>query len=49
VQKQTFSFVAASPIQSFSGDLNAFLSYLTSNGYLDSSQYLVSIGAGTEP
>ncbi|GAP83653.1 putative glycosyl hydrolase family 12 [Rosellinia necatrix] len=44
-----FSFVAASQVTSFSGDLKAFLSYLTSNQGMSTSQYVTSIGAGTEP
>ncbi|KAI0102403.1 family 12 glycosyl hydrolase [Nemania sp. FL0031] len=44
-----FSFVASSQITSFSGDLKAFLSYLTSNQGMSTSQYLTSLGAGTEP
>ncbi|KAK4553248.1 hypothetical protein LTR86_009778 [Recurvomyces mirabilis] len=48
VQKQTYSFVATAPTQSWSGDLNVFLTYLVKNQNFDASQYLVSIGAGTE-
>ncbi|KAI0200652.1 family 12 glycosyl hydrolase [Astrocystis sublimbata] len=44
-----FSFVASSQVTSFSGDLKAFLSYLTSNHGLSANQYVTSIGAGTEP
>jgi xyloglucan-specific endo-beta-1,4-glucanase len=45
-----FSFLPTSgQITSFSGDVKAFFTYLTSNGYLSSSQYLTSVGAGTEP
>lgn len=44
-----FSFVAASQVTSFSGDLKAFLSYLTSNNGMATSQYVTSLGAGTEP
>ncbi len=44
-----FSFVASSAQSSFSADLKDFLSYLTSNQGLPTSQYLYSIGAGTEP
>ncbi|TRX97319.1 hypothetical protein FHL15_001597 [Xylaria flabelliformis] len=44
-----FSFVASSQVTSFSGDLKAFLSYLTSNQGMSTSQYVTSIGAGTEP
>ncbi|KAH7039879.1 xyloglucan-specific endo-beta-1,4-glucanase A [Microdochium trichocladiopsis] len=45
-----FSFVAASGQQpNFSGDLNGFVRYLTSSQGLPASQYLNSLGAGTEP
>lgn len=44
-----FSFVAVSEITAFSGDIMTFLNYLISNQGLSSSQYLTSIGAGTEP
>jgi len=44
-----FSFVASSQVTSFSGDLKAFLSYLSSSHGLSTSQYLTSLGAGTEP
>ncbi|KAI0533509.1 family 12 glycosyl hydrolase [Xylaria digitata] len=44
-----FSFVASSQVTNFSGDLKAFLSYLTSNQGMSTSQYVTSIGAGTEP
>lgn len=43
-----FSFIADSQITSFSGDVKTFLSYLTTNQGLPTSQYLTSIGAGTE-
>ncbi|KAI1751161.1 family 12 glycosyl hydrolase [Xylaria castorea] len=46
---RVFSFVASSQVTSFSGDLKAFLSYLTSNQGMSTSQYVTSIGAGTEP
>lgn len=40
---KTFSFVASSPIPSFSSDVKEFFSYLASNqGYPASSQYLLS-------
>lgn len=48
-QMTVFSFVAPSQVASFSGDLKAFTNYLTSSQGLPSSQYLQSIGAGTEP
>ncbi|KAF4628279.1 hypothetical protein G7Y89_g9867 [Cudoniella acicularis] len=44
-----YSFVAESKATSFSGDLLNFFKYLESNEGFSSSQYLVSIGAGTEP
>jgi xyloglucan-specific endo-beta-1,4-glucanase len=44
-----YSFVAASETTSFSGDLLAFYTYLESSFSFPSSQYLLSIGAGTEP
>lgn len=44
-----FSFVAQSEVTSFSGDLKLFLAYLSTNQGLSTSQYLTSIGAGTEP
>lgn len=43
-----FSFVAASEVTSFSGDIKAFFTYLISNEGLSSSQYLTSVGSGTE-
>ncbi|KAI3327845.1 glycoside hydrolase family 12 protein [Xylariaceae sp. AK1471] len=44
-----YSFVASSQVTNFSGDLKAFLTYLGSNFGMSSSQYLTSLGAGTEP
>ena len=44
-----YSFVAASEATSFSGDILNFFKYLESNEGFSSSQYLLSIGAGTEP
>ncbi|OTB05584.1 glycoside hydrolase family 12 protein [Hypoxylon sp. CI-4A] len=44
-----FSFVASSEVASFTGDLVDFITYLTSSQGMPSSQYLQSIGAGTEP
>lgn len=44
-----FSFVASSQVTSFSGDLRAFFTYLIGSQGMSSSQYLQSIGAGTEP
>lgn len=46
---KVYSFVAANQVTSFSGDLKLFFTYLaTSHGY-STSQYITSIGAGTEP
>lgn len=44
-----YSFVAATEQTDFSGDINDFLAYLQENQGLSSSQYLLSIQAGTEP
>jgi len=44
-----YSFVAASETTIFSGDLKAFFTYLESSFSFPSSQYLLSIGAGSEP
>jgi hypothetical protein len=46
-----YSFVAQNEITSFSGDLKLFLTYLTTlgNAAFTTSQYVLSIGAGTEP
>jgi xyloglucan-specific endo-beta-1,4-glucanase len=44
-----YSFVAASEVTSFSGDLKLFFTYLATNYNYSTSQYLTSIGAGTEP
>ncbi|KAK4550449.1 hypothetical protein LTR36_000027 [Oleoguttula mirabilis] len=43
-----FSFVASSEITAFSGDVKAFFTYLVADEGLSSSQYLTSVGAGTE-
>lgn len=43
-----FSFVASSQVGSFNGDLKNFVNYLALNQGLPASQYLQSIGAGTE-
>ncbi|KUI56151.1 Endoglucanase cel12C [Cytospora mali] len=45
---QVYSFVASSEVTSFSGDLLAFFTYLINTDGLPSSQYLQSVGAGTE-
>lgn len=44
-----FSFVAESNQYNFSGDLRNFLSYIVNYEGVPNSQYLKSIGAGTEP
>jgi hypothetical protein len=44
-----FSFVASSEVTNFNGDLMNFFSYLISSQGVSSSQYLQSLGAGTEP
>jgi xyloglucan-specific endo-beta-1,4-glucanase len=44
-----YSFVAMSQVTSFSGDLLLFIKYLESSWSYPSSQYVKSIGAGTEP
>jgi len=44
-----YSFVAESEATSFSGDLKDFYTYLADSFSFPSSQYLLSIGAGTEP
>ncbi|TGJ88100.1 hypothetical protein E0Z10_g666 [Xylaria hypoxylon] len=44
-----FSFVASSQVTKFSGNLKDFLTYLTTNQGMSTSQYVTSIGAGTEP
>jgi xyloglucan-specific endo-beta-1,4-glucanase len=44
-----YSFVAASEATNYSGDLMNFFKYLESSQGFPSSQYLLSIGAGTEP
>ncbi|GMF23957.1 unnamed protein product [Phytophthora lilii] len=44
-----FSFVATKTITNFSSDLQKFLSYLVKNQGLPSSQYLITVEAGTEP
>lgn len=44
-----YSFVAASTTKSYSGDLKNFFTYLAKNQGYPTSQYLLSIGAGTEP
>ncbi|KAJ5819794.1 endoglucanase-1 [Penicillium riverlandense] len=48
--QQTYSFVASSPMTSFSTDILDFFDYLTQNeGFPASSQYLINLQFGTEP
>ncbi|EFX06442.1 xyloglucan-specific endo-beta-1,4-glucanase precursor [Grosmannia clavigera kw1407] len=44
-----YSFVAATEQTSFSGDLREFFTYLIANEGFPSTQFLLSVGAGTEP
>lgn len=44
-----YSFVAETEVTDFSGDLMDFLNYLVNDEGLSDSQFLTSIGAGTEP
>ena len=44
-----FSFVAETEQTNYSGNLMNFFDYLTANQGVSTSQYLQSIGAGTEP
>jgi xyloglucan-specific endo-beta-1,4-glucanase len=44
-----YSFVAKTETKDFSGDLKLFFNYLVNNEGYPSSQYLLSIQAGTEP
>lgn len=47
---KVYSFVASSKNENnFSGNLLDFISYLTQNQGMPTSQYLLSSGAGTEP
>ncbi|KAF2466332.1 endoglucanase A precursor [Lindgomyces ingoldianus] len=45
---KVFSFVASSQATNFSGDLMAFVNYLSTNQGLSKSQVLQSVGAGSE-
>ncbi|ROV90154.1 hypothetical protein VSDG_08790 [Cytospora chrysosperma] len=45
---QVYSFVASSEVTSFSGDLMDFFTYLINTYGLPTTQYLQSVGAGTE-
>lgn len=46
-----FSFVVVgdNQIQDFDGDLKEFLDSLTTEQGMEESQYVINIGAGTEP
>ncbi|PYH44703.1 xyloglucan-specific endo-beta-1,4-glucanase A [Aspergillus saccharolyticus JOP 1030-1] len=44
-----FSFVARENIENYSGDIMEFFTYLIENEGVDSSLYLQTLGAGTEP
>lgn len=46
---KVYSFVAASEVNSFDGDLLEFYTYLVSSQGFSDAQYITSIGAGTEP
>lgn len=46
---KVYSFVATSTITSYSGDLKAFFTYLTTSQGVPSSYYITSLQAGTEP
>ncbi|KAJ4416557.1 hypothetical protein N0V82_006679 [Gnomoniopsis sp. IMI 355080] len=46
---QVFSFVATAAVSDFDGDLMDFLNYLVDDQGMPDSQYLLSIGAGSEP
>jgi xyloglucan-specific endo-beta-1,4-glucanase len=50
-QMTVFSFLPSNGknITSFKGDINSFLKYLTQNQGVAATQYLKSVGAGTEP
>ncbi|KAH8693329.1 mixed-linked glucanase [Phaeosphaeriaceae sp. PMI808] len=49
-QMKVYSFVASSPINSYSGNMKDFFTYLAnSKGYPASSQYLTTFQFGTEP
>ncbi|EAW12022.1 glycoside hydrolase family 12 protein [Aspergillus clavatus NRRL 1] len=49
-KQKTYSFVAASPITSYSGDLMEFWHYLASkHNFPASSQHLINMQFGTEP
>ncbi|ODM14829.1 Endoglucanase A [Aspergillus cristatus] len=48
--QKTYSFVSATPINSFSGDIKPFFDYLTTKqNFPASTQYLTNLQFGTEP
>lgn len=50
-QMRVYSFVvgADEQVEEYEGDLKEFLDYLTTEQEMDGSQYVINIGAGTEP
>lgn len=46
---KVYSFVAPSQVGSFEGDLKEFYTYLVASQGFSDSQYIKSLGAGTEP
>ncbi|KFY19333.1 hypothetical protein V493_08010 [Pseudogymnoascus sp. VKM F-4281 (FW-2241)] len=46
---KVFSFVAPTQVDNFDGDLKEFYTYLVENQDFSDTQYITSIGAGTEP
>ncbi|KAH6654818.1 concanavalin A-like lectin/glucanase domain-containing protein [Truncatella angustata] len=46
---KVYSFVASSPVYSFSGDVKKFLTYLTSKQGVDANSWVTHLQAGTEP
>ena len=46
---QVFSFVTENQVEDFDGDLMEFLTYLTTEQDMEASQFVINIGAGTEP
>ncbi|KAB8273791.1 concanavalin A-like lectin/glucanase domain-containing protein [Aspergillus minisclerotigenes] len=49
-EQKTYSFVSATPINTFGGDIKKFFDYITSNhNFPASAQYLINMQFGTEP
>ena len=49
-QVPAYSFVSqSSPMKTFSGDLKPFFTYLEGKGFIDGTDYLQEMHAGTEP